>query len=70
MRQLPRVTVPAFQVDLVAEARGGAWPTGCYGQYPHDETALLAYLSESEAGRGAEWIQSVLDGRIPLRGAA
>jgi glutaconate CoA-transferase subunit A len=70
VRQLPRVTVPAFQVDLVSEARGGAWPTGCYGHYPHDEAALVAYLAESEAGRGAEWIQSVLDGRIPLRGAA
>ncbi|HWU86640.1 MAG TPA: CoA-transferase, partial [Kofleriaceae bacterium] len=26
---LPRVTVPAFQVEQVAEAYGGAWPTGC-----------------------------------------
>lgn len=54
--QLGRVTVPAFQVELVAEAPGGAWPTGCVGAYPHDEHALLAYLAEAEAGRGAEWI--------------
>lgn len=64
-----RVTVPAFQVDLVAEAYGGAWPTGCAGRYPHDEAALLGYLAEAEAGRGAAWIDSVLGGRI-LAGAA
>lgn len=67
--QLPRVTVPAFQVDAIAEAYGGAWPTGCVGCYPHDEPALLAYLAEAEAERGAAWIESVLDGRI-LAGAA
>ena len=70
VRQLSRVTVPAFQVDMVSEATGGAWPTGCVGLYPHDEPALLAYLAESEAGRGADWIQSVLEGRICLQGAA
>ncbi|MGN6109864.1 MAG: CoA transferase subunit A [Kofleriaceae bacterium] len=66
---LLRVTVPAFQVELVAEAYGGAWPTGCVGRYPHDEPALLAYLDEAEAGRGAAWIESVLEGRI-VAGAA
>ena len=63
-------TVPAFQVELVSQATGGAWPTGCVGLYPHDEPALLAYLAESEAGRGAEWIEAVLQGRLQLRGAA
>ncbi len=70
VRRLDRVTVPAFQVELVAEVPGGAWPTGCVGAYPHDEAALLAYLAEAEAGRGAAWIDAVLAGRIPLRGAA
>jgi glutaconate CoA-transferase subunit A len=70
VRQLARVTVPAFQVNLVAESTGGAWPTGCVGLYPHDEAALVAYLAESEAGRGAEWIEAVLEGRVQLRGAA
>jgi len=70
VRQLSRVTVPAFQVSLVAEATGGAWPTGCVGLYPHDEPALLAYLAESEAGTGADWIEVVLEGRLALRGAA
>lgn len=66
---LPRVTIPAFQVELVAEAYGGAWPTGCVGRYPHDEAALLTYLAEAEAGRGAAWIDNVLAGRI-VAGAA
>ena len=70
VRSLPRVTVPAFQVELVSEAAGGAWPTGCVGLYPHDEPALLEYLAASEAGRGAEWIESALQGRLSLRGAA
>jgi glutaconate CoA-transferase subunit A len=56
VRALPRVTVPAFQVERVCEAPGGAWPTGCAGQYPHDEAALLAYLAQAEAGHGTAWI--------------
>lgn len=72
---LPRVTVPAFQVELVSEARGGAWPTGCVAHYPHDEAALLGYLAEAEAERGGGWIEAVLEGLIALpaelrRGAA
>lgn len=67
---LPRVTVPAFQVDAVAEARGGAWPLGCCDHYPHDEAALLGYLGEAEDGRGMHWIEAVLDGLEIARGAA
>jgi glutaconate CoA-transferase subunit A len=75
VRELPRVTVPAFQVERVVEAPGGAWPTGCVGRYPHDEPALLAYLAEAEAGRGADWIRSALNipvtvPAMPARGAA
>lgn len=73
--KLSRVTVPAFQVERVVEMPGGAWPTGCAERYPHDEAALLAYLAEGEAGRGAAWIRAVLDGQVtipdlPARGAA
>jgi glutaconate CoA-transferase subunit A len=75
VRQLPRVTVPCFQVERIAEVPGGAWPTGCVGKYPHDEAALLAYLAASEAGRGDDWIRSMLDVQVrvpemPTRGAA
>lgn len=73
VRQLPRVTIPAFQVERVVEVPRGAWPTGCVGRYAHDEAALLAYLAEAEAGRGLAWIQAQ-DGRpvpaTPARGAA
>lgn len=73
--ELPRVTVPGFQVERVALMPGGAWPTGCLGRYPHDEPALLAYLEEADADRGAEWIRSVLDEpvtvpELPIRGIA
>ena len=66
VRQLPRVTIPAFQVERVVEAPGGAWPTGCVGRYPHDEAALLTYLAEAEAGRGAAWIRAMQDARATL----
>jgi glutaconate CoA-transferase subunit A len=55
--RLPRVTIPAFQVERVAEQKGGALPTGCAGLYPYDEAALLAYLELAEAGREAEWLE-------------
>lgn len=54
--RLERVTVPAFQVDLVAEQPLGASPSGCVDCYPYDEAALLAYLDLAEAGREAEWL--------------
>jgi glutaconate CoA-transferase subunit A len=60
VRALPRVTVPAFQVERVCEVPGGAWPTGCVGHYPHDEAALLDYLARAEAGQGAAWIDEQL----------
>lgn len=65
--KLQRVTLPGFQVTSVSEVRGGAWPTGCVGMYPHDEQALLAYL---EAPDRAAWITSVLNGEVQLAGAA
>ena len=72
VRQLSRITVPAFQVERVCEVPGGAWPTGCVGRYPHDETTLLGYLAEAEANRGAHWIRSIIDDfpELPTRGAA
>jgi glutaconate CoA-transferase subunit A len=58
--RLPRVTIPSFQVDLIAELPGGARPTGCAGLYPHDEATLLAYLDLAEAGRGHEWLEAAV----------
>jgi glutaconate CoA-transferase, subunit A len=68
--RLSRVTIAAFQVDLIAEAHQGAWPTGCAGYYRHDEPALLAYLAEAEADQGRAWIASVLGGHIPVKEVA
>lgn len=58
--RLRRVTIPCFQVEAVAVAAWGAWPTGCAGHYGHDETALAEYLDLSEAGLGRTWIDRVL----------
>ncbi|TMQ02773.1 MAG: CoA transferase subunit A [Deltaproteobacteria bacterium] len=73
VRALPRVTVPAFQVERVCEAPGGAWPTGCVGHYPHDEAALLAYLTGGDAAQAA-WLAAAVARAPgvpePARGAA
>lgn len=58
--RLSRVTLPAFQVDRVALAPGGAKPTGCLGLYPYDGEALEHYLAMAEAGREAEYLQAAL----------
>jgi glutaconate CoA-transferase subunit A len=58
--RLPRVTIPGFQVERVALARGGALPTGCAGLYPHDDAMLADYLALAEAGREAEFLDSLL----------
>jgi glutaconate CoA-transferase subunit A len=55
--RLPRVTIPAFQVDFVAVQPMGAWPSGCVDKYSYDEAALLSYLELAEAGRELEWIE-------------
>jgi glutaconate CoA-transferase subunit A len=51
VQQLPRITVPSFLVTAVAEAPGGALPTGCAGVYPHDAKALERWCTLAEAGR-------------------
>lgn len=54
--RLPRVTIPAFQIEAVAQAPRGALPTGCPGVYAHDEDALLEYLELAGAGREHDWL--------------
>jgi glutaconate CoA-transferase subunit A len=66
---LPRVTIPSFQVDSIAEVPGGARPTGCAGFYGHDEEALLAYLALADAGREREWLDSAIRARTNERAA-
>jgi glutaconate CoA-transferase, subunit A len=57
--QLPRVTIPGFQVERVALAPGGARPTGCAGLYRHDGEALARYLALAEAGRVHEALEAL-----------
>ena len=58
--RLSRVTIPGFQVERVALAREGALPTGCVGLYPHNDAMLADYLALAEAGREAEFLESLL----------
>lgn len=57
VRRLSRVTLPSFMVEQVAEAPGGAMPTGCPGLYGHDADHLERYLALAEAGREAEYFE-------------
>ncbi len=59
--RLTRVTLPAFQVEAVALAPGGALPSGCLGHYHYDEAELLDYLALAEAGREGEWLRARLE---------
>lgn len=61
--KLSRVTIPGFQVERVALAREGALPTGCVGLYPHNDAMLGDYLTLAEAGREAEFLESLLRNR-------
>ncbi|MBZ4331852.1 CoA-transferase [Corallococcus sp. AS-1-12] len=57
--RLSRVTIPAFQVERVVLAPGGALPTGCLGQYPHDDAMLAAYLAAADAGEAKGFLMSL-----------
>lgn len=67
--RLPRVTIPAFQVEQVALQPGGALPTGCVGAYSYDEAALLGYLELAEAGRESEGLESMIHALAARRSA-
>lgn len=69
VENLPRVSLPAFQVEAVAEVWGGALPTGSAGLYPHDEADLLAYLALATEGNAAQYLERRL-GMAAARDAA
>jgi glutaconate CoA-transferase subunit A len=56
VERLPRVSLPAFRVEAVAEVWGGALPTGSAGLYPHDEADLLDYLALAADGQAARYL--------------
>ena len=64
--RLQHVTIPSFQVERLAEAPGGALPSGCAGAYDYDERALLEYLELAEAGRHEAWLQQHLRATAPV----
>ncbi len=61
----PELTiVPAFLVDAVVEAPGGAWPGSCHPLYDVDEPAVFDYLAGS---RDPSWLAEHLREREPPR---
>lgn len=47
----PELTdLPGFLVSVVVLAPGGAWPHGCYGEYPADDAFFGAYLEAAASG--------------------
>jgi len=55
-------TIPAFQVDMVVEAPGGAWPASCAGCYGVDEAYLAEYY-QAASGASPEKIRSFVTQR-------
>jgi glutaconate CoA-transferase subunit A len=56
VERLPCVSLPAFQVEAVAEVWGGALPTGSVGLYRHDEADLLEYFALAADGKAAQYL--------------
>jgi hypothetical protein len=61
-RQPELTTIPGFQVDRVVEARGGARPASCAGDYGVDEAYLADYY-RAAAGSPAS-LQTFITERI------
>jgi len=70
VRSLPRVTIPSTDVELIAAAPRGAWPTACGGAYARDERVLLDYVTAARAERAAAWIDAAIAPRRIRRDAA
>ncbi len=60
--RVPRATIPGFMVDRLVEEPHGAYPTGCTGYYPADETHLAAYLRQAKAGDEKRYLDEVVRG--------
>jgi glutaconate CoA-transferase subunit A len=61
------VSIAGFQVERVALAPMGAWPSGCAGYHPHDDSALQRYLSMAEEGLEAKYLEAFFDGTSLLQ---
>jgi len=42
------VAIPGFMVEMVVEARNGAWPCSCAGEYDYDSAFLGEYVAASK----------------------
>ena len=60
--RLERPTIPAFLVEGVAEAPGGAFPTSCYRCYRHSASHLREYVAAASGGRSDEYLERFVTG--------
>jgi glutaconate CoA-transferase subunit A len=59
-KHLSRVTIPRFQVDMIALEPFGAYPTGCLGLYSHDDSHLESYLALAEKAQEEQYLERVV----------
>jgi len=60
--RVPKATIPGFMVDRLVEEPHGAYPTGCAGCYPADETHLKAYLKAGKSCDAGQYLDDVVRG--------
>ena len=60
--------LPGYNVSLVVEAPGGAWPTSCYPNYPMDGDEVLDYVDFCGSGRFGDYLKRFLSHAPPPTG--
>lgn len=67
--ELPQgqVDLPALAVDLVVEARDGAWPTSCWPDYGVDGREILRYIDHAASDGFAPYLEAFIDGAEALQ---
>jgi len=60
--RLETVTIPAFRVEAVAAAPGGAFPTSCFGVYPWSAAHIRGWMEAAAAGRFADFLDRLPEG--------
>lgn len=60
--RLETVTIPAFRVEAVAAAPGGAFPTSCFGVHPWSAVHIRGWMEAAAAGRFADFLDRLPEG--------
>lgn len=63
-------TIPGLYVNAIAEAPGGAWPLGLFGEYAADHEHLRGYVAQAASAAGSAAYLADLAGELRRRSAA